>query len=478
MKKKVLGIKWKMFGYLLTFSMILLIILILFQTVFLNDFYVMVKQRFVNNQITKISSYVKNTDWESINTSTLSPDELFVEVWTTNCKFKMSSGAFVSDIHNQLMPNEIDELMDYFEEGKTTYTKKNYASDGKGDRGRESLLSAQLVNANDGETYIVIVSAGLSPIDSVISTIRVQLVVISIIMILFSVVLALIISRNISKPIVKLSEEAKKLGEGKYNQEFQGSGYKEVVQLADTLSEASIELEKTEELRRELIANVSHDLRTPLTLITGYSEMMRDMPSEATAENMQVIIDESRRLTDLVQDLLDMSKLQSGTYKMKNESFDLNELTEEIVGRVSRFCEQDGYTIQYESNREVMILADSNRISQVIYNFLLNAILHTGDDKRVYANITHYSGRVRLSVTDTGKGIAADDIPRIWERYYKVQKDFARTNSGTGLGLSIVKSILDNMKGVTYGVNSEIGKGSTFWFEIEGENANENKETT
>ena len=131
-------------------------------------------------------------------------------------------------------------------------------------------------------------------------------------MILLSFGLALFISSRLSKPLEQMNESAKQLGEGKYDIRFPEQGAREVAELAATLNYAAAELSKVEDLRRELIANVSHDLRTPLTMISGYAEVMRDIPGENTPENVQIVIDEANRLTGIVNDLLDLSKLQAG----------------------------------------------------------------------------------------------------------------------------------------------------------------------
>ncbi|MBQ1334680.1 MAG: two-component sensor histidine kinase, partial [Clostridia bacterium] len=223
---------------------------------------------------------------------------------------------------------------------------------------------------------------------------------------------------------------------------------------------------KVESLRRELIANVSHDLRTPLTLITGYGEMMRDIPGENTAENIQIIIDEASHLTELVNDVLDISRLQSGEQVFNIERFSLTEMIEEILTRYNRLVSRDGYTIDFERSENVFIDADETRMAQVIYNLMNNAVNYTGADRRVRISQKVRGDRVRVEVTDTGAGIAEKDLPYIWDRYYKVDKTHKRGHIGTGLGLSIVKHIFEQHK-ARYGVESELGKGSTFWFELE-----------
>lgn len=282
-----------------------------------------------------------------------------------------------------------------------------------------------------------------------------------------AVTLAILISRNISVPIEKMNTAAKRLAKGDYNADFAVNGYREVMELSDSLTQAADALSQNDTLQKELIANISHDLRTPLTMIVGYSEVMRDIPGENTPENVQVIIDETKRLSDLVNDLLDLSKLQAGTRKPKPEVFSLSDTVRSVMSRYSKLTERDGYRIEIDIDQDVDVRADRTMLLQVIYNLINNAVNYTGEDKlvRVTQRTLRDSGKVRISVTDSGEGIAPDQIPLIWDRYYKVDKVHRRAMIGTGLGLSIVKQILEAHQ-ATYGVESKQGKGSTFWFEM------------
>lgn len=226
---------------------------------------------------------------------------------------------------------------------------------------------------------------------------------------------------------------------------------------------AATELSKTEALRRDLIANVSHDLRTPLTMITGYSEVIRDLPGENTPENIQIIIDEATRLTTLVNDMLDISKLQSGTQPFNRTNFNLTESIRTILQRYSKLTD---YDITFSADQDVMVNADELKISQVVYNLVNNAITYTGNDKVVAIRQLMNGSKVRIEVRDTGEGIPQDKLNDIWDRYYKVDKAHKRAQIGTGLGLSIVKTILD-MHGGAYGVQSRENCGSVFWFELD-----------
>ena len=192
---------------------------------------------------------------------------------------------------------------------------------------------------------------------------------------------------------------------------------------------------------------------------------MRYIPGENTPENVQVIIDETERLTDLVNDMLDLSKIQSGTQRPEMEIFSLTDTVRTVMQRYEKLIGQDGYRIEFFADNNVDVCADRGMILQVIYNLINNAIHYTGDDKLVYVRQTVNGDTVRISVTDSGEGISAELIPMIWERYYKVDKVHKRARVGTGLGLSIVKGVLE-LHHATYGVESALGKGSTFWFDL------------
>jgi signal transduction histidine kinase len=316
------------------------------------------------------------------------------------------------------------------------------------------------------QTWMLMVSSNVSPVTATVNTLRYQIYAISAVMLCFAVLIALTLSRRIIRPIVRLNTAAGELARGNYDATFQADGYREIGQLADTLSHAATELGKTETLRRELIANVSHDLRTPLTLITGYSEMVRDIPGENTPENMQVIIDESKRLTSLVNDLLDLSKLQASMTAPDFQRFNITDSVREILARLARFTEKDGYTLCLEAEEDVCVLADKGRLTQVIYNLLTNAVNYTGEDKVVTVRQLTEGDRVTIQIIDTGEGIDPENLPYVWDRYFKVDKVHKRAVTGSGLGLSIVKNILTQHPGVEYGVESEVGKGSNFWFSM------------
>lgn len=228
-------------------------------------------------------------------------------------------------------------------------------------------------------------------------------------------------------------------------------------------------------MQKELIGNISHDLRTPLTMIAGYSEVMRDIPGEMNAENMQIIIDETNRLSSLVNDMLDLSRLTGGKRELKKTLFSLTECVRETVARYSHLKGAQGYVIEFHADREVFVSADETLILQVIYNLVSNAVNYTGDDRKVDIYQSIDNGVCRITVCDTGEGIAPEKLPLIWDRYYRTGDFHKRAVVGTGLGLSIVKNALI-LHGAQFGVSSTVGKGSAFWFELPEAEAGENCE--
>lgn len=327
----------------------------------------------------------------------------------------------------------------------------------------EQLIQTKIVRTDD-ETYVVFVNSILTPVSSVMRAIRLCLVFVSASWLIFALVFGALMAKSISRPISELSKEAAKLPSGEFDGNKVTRGSREIDGLTDTLTEASSELGKNERLKEELIANITHDLRTPLTMISGYAELMRDVPDEITPENLQIMIDESKRLSSLVEDMVEISKLRSGNAEFTSERFDLTSDVRASVERFAAMLKNDGYSVCFTFEGEAPVCADRKRISQVVYNFISNAVTHTGEDKRVEVRQKYTDFGVRIEVADTGHGIAPEDLPYIWDRYYKVDKYHVRAIEGSGLGLSIVRGIID-AHGGKYGVDSD-ENGSVFYFEL------------
>lgn len=481
MKLEKMSIKYKLFLYLAVFAAAILMMLWFFQTIFLDDFYKQIKISDIKSSAETIEKNIDNDNLNGLLDSISEQSQTFIRIVLEDGTNVYSSDAAPDSIIHRLPGTELYELYQKaVQNGGTLLEFRDGGQPGqraktlgpiegmmpKGlDRIYESMIYIKVVDREYGLKAVIMLNSTITPVNATVDTLRVQLEYVTVITILLAVGMAIYISKKISKPIIKINNSAKELAKGNYATAFEGRGYLEIAELNDTLNYAAKELSKVEGLRRELIANISHDLRTPLTMITGYGEIMRDLPGENTPENIQIIIDEARRLTTLVNDVLDISKLQSGTQTLSIENFNLTESIEEILLRYNKLTEQQGYRFEFIKDGEVWIKADPVKISQVIYNLINNAITYTGQDKLITIVQNMNNQVVRVEIIDTGEGIDHDLLPLIWDRYYKVDKAHKRAAIGTGLGLSIVKTILD-MHEAKYGVISKNGDGSTFWFEL------------
>ena len=468
------------------FSLIILIALLSIQTLFYGSFYKAIKTKNLTTCASSIENNIGHSDLQRLiitistqndvdvilcthdefanfqrNRASIVSDSSLIDEMTTaqlNERFvraRNNGGTFI-----EIIKNDGDERKALSKEGGFEGEMPELESD------REERLIYSASFTDDGGTeYLLLLESVVTPSRSTTQTLLYQLRIIMVILILIALVMTVIFSKMLAKPLENINNSAKELAEGNYDVVFAGSGYREVEQLSDTLNYATSELRQVDQMRKDLIANVSHDLRTPLTLITGYGEVMKDIPGENTPENIQIIIDEATRLTNLVNDLIDISKIEAGTMKLEASVFCITDTIKEMFGRYNKLKEQDGYSFTLEHDQDVYVYADQLKISQVIYNLVNNAVNYCGESKEITVRQTCYDNRVRIEVIDNGPGIPPEKLKNIWDRYYKVDKSHQSAKIGTGLGLSIVKTVLKLHK-AQYGVFSKVGKGTVFWFEL------------
>ena len=476
-----MGIRRRMMLYLAAFVAFVVALLWLFQIVWLDDFYRWDKTRQIRQASDAVAANLDNEELDSLIDHLARRSDVCILLLDGEGRMLLSSEDIrFCLIHRMarrdlnfwcgMAPEDGSILTELFNV-RPTMDKQVNPRDYRGhvpriEQEQQSLLCARRVTLPDGAMGYLLLNSIITPLEGTVETLVLQLTIITGVVILGALLLAWFISGRVTRPIIKTNEAARELARGQYTPPEDGSAYREMAELNATLVHVAAELGRVEHLQHELIANISHDLRTPLTMIGGYAEMMRDIPEEARAENLQIVIDETNRLTSLVSELLDFSRLQTGNAAIECAPFCLTDAVGAIVQRVGGMTGKDGYAICFEPPERVFVRADEKRISQVVYNLLGNALTYTGEDKTVTLTQTVQEGVVRLSVRDTGKGIPPEELPLIWHRYYRAQESHKRAVIGSGLGLSIVQSILEK-HGMRYGVDSVQGEGTTFWFEAE-----------
>lgn len=466
MKKN--SLKNKVWIYLSVFTISILVGILFLQLFSLNIYYEWSKISEIEKIANKVSNAYNSNNYNDILDELSFENDVCIEITEHNNIYyytdSVSRGCLVNN--SREINNKKLEFM-LSDKYSITYRIINSKFDNK------TLIYGLKL---DDDVYAFI-SASLKPTDSIVSILKKQLIFILIIVLIISFIVSYTISKKISKPIEKLTDTSKKLIKGKTDVMFKtDSDIEEIKELETTLNNMVEELSEIDIIRRELLANVSHDLKTPLTLMKANAEMVKDLTyenKEKREKNLNTIITEVDRLNLLVEDILDLTKMKSNVSELNKEEFNLNELIKSIVEKFCILCEKEGYNIKY-IGFDFNVFADKKKIEQVIYNLINNAINYTGKDKKVYVKMLKIKTGVRVEVIDTGKGIDDKDIKYIWDKYYKVDKKYKRVTYGTGLGLSIVKNILLLHK-FNYGVNSKNGNGTKFYFEIKKEKNKKSK---
>ena len=318
-------------------------------------------------------------------------------------------------------------------------------------------------------TGVMIINVPLAAVEETTAILKLQLIYITLILLVTSLIISYLISKSFTKPILEIKNASEMMASGDFNVRINTKKQDEIGRLAGTINHLGQQLSKIDQLRKDLIANVSHELRTPLSLIRGYAETIRDVSGnspEKREKHLEIIIEETGRLNVIVEDILNLSQLQSGYIELHKTRFVIKEIVNTVLKRYEVLSQNSDIKIVSQITNDVFIEADEARIAQVLYNLINNAVNHTLAGGIISVKTIELHKTVRFEVSDTGRGISEEDIPHIWDRYYKADKTSSKKTIGTGLGLAIVKGVLEAHQ-ATFGVDSILGKGTTFWFELE-----------
>ncbi|MBN1482445.1 HAMP domain-containing histidine kinase [candidate division KSB1 bacterium] len=317
----------------------------------------------------------------------------------------------------------------------------------------------------------------IEEIEAVLNTVRWKIMLGGGIALILIAVVSYLIASRLTYPIHQLSTVAEKIKAGNYDERFDVSGSDEIGELADLLNDMLdklkydlIRMKKLEEMRSQFLGNVSHELRTPIFSVQGYLETLMENPGAEQKKQQKFIKKAYRqavRLNNLLTDLIDISRIESGEMKMTFNPFDVHDWLHKMVMDLKETAAEQSVFIKLanEKNEHVKVLGDRERLNQVILNLATNAIKYNKINGQVLLGYTVLRNKVEIYVSDTGRGIEKEHLTRIFERFYRVDKERSREVGGTGLGLAIVKHIIEAHDSTVY-VESEIGVGSSFSFRL------------
>jgi signal transduction histidine kinase len=284
--------------------------------------------------------------------------------------------------------------------------------------------------------------------------------------IVIALILTFVLSRRMSSPIGVLAQAARRLGGGDLSQRVQFKGKGEVGELSQAFNSMAADLEHAEQLRRNLVADVAHELRTPLSNIQGYLEAIRDRVMKPNATTIRSLNEETALLSRLVDELQELSLAEAGELKLIYYTEDIAKLIKQAVNswQPQVAAKEISLSLNLPDNLPLVNI-DRQRVNEVLYNLLENAVVHSHRGGTINVAATRQGDWVEISVSDTGEGIPAEDLPNIFERFYRVDRSRARSTGGSGLGLTITKRWVE-AHGGEISVQSELGKGSRFSFTL------------
>jgi signal transduction histidine kinase len=273
--------------------------------------------------------------------------------------------------------------------------------------------------------------------------------------------LTFFLSRRILAPVESLSRVARLVARRDFSARAKVQSRNEVGELSRTFNSMAEELSRTEEVRRNLVADVAHELRTPVTNIRGYIEGISDGVMAADAATLASMHEEVLLLTRLIEDLQELALAESGRIMLQRQPCDLGDLARRAVTAVQQSASAKQVELEVDTPPAVPLEADPARISQVLRNLLVNAVTYTPSGGKIWVRVDSYDGQARVLVKDTGPGIPAEHLPHIFERFYRVDKSRSRATGGVGLGLTIARHLVEAHRGRIEAF-SEVGKGSEF----------------
>ncbi|WP_328699989.1 sensor histidine kinase [Chengkuizengella marina] len=403
----------------------------------------------------------KNFDTETIKHVALMESEAETMVVITNEKFEvLKASNEVNDDMKQLIL--MGNFVDYSHHGMTIESEWK----------REPFLATvSPIRTDNNIKGYVFMFLKTQPIRDMIHNLSMEFFIVGVLAFVISIIATIFLSKFITGPLIQMKKATEKLSKGESDVMLDTYREDELGELSRSIQKLSDDLDQLKKERTEFLSSISHELRTPLTYLKGYADVLNrpNLSVKEREEFITIIQEEASNVNTLVKDLFDLARMDQNEFIIRKEQVECCEFLQEIVLRLKPAFEEKGVSLHCFCKKSIFITIDRIRFGQVIHNFLDNALKYSRSDTHVQIKVLKENQQIRIQISDQGDGIPKSDLPRIWDRLYRVDKSRSRATGGSGLGLTIAKEIIEKHGGEVH-VKSVLGKGTTFsiYMPIEG----------
>ena len=491
-KDKFKSVRFKLFFIMCVVILIIVLFLILINSIVLENFYIYSKTATIKQVYQKVNNYYASEN-PNINLETELKKIAYKNNFDILIKTDTNLIIFTSDKEFLSSTYILKDINEITRENINTQNDKKNNLNIKITTDETNNINYMFLTGILDNGYVLYIRMPISPIKESVKISNTLLLMIGGVTLAVAGVVASFISKKFTNPILQLNDIANKMAKLDFSQKYRVTDTEDEINelgrsintMSDKLEttikqlqKSNIELEKDieekskiDDMRKQFISDVSHELKTPIALIQGYAEGLIENVStdeESRRFYAEVILDETNKMDRLVKQLLELMKLEYGKKEFNNEKFDINELINEVIRKCEVMLQKNNIQVEFESKKPIYVWADEFYIEQVVTNYFTNAIKHTeeiGNNKKIKITVKQLNDKMRITVFNTGKTIPEEDLTRIWGRFYKVDSSRNRQDGGTGIGLALVKAIMNNYQN-EYGVNNR-KDGVEFYFDVD-----------
>lgn len=491
-KDKFKSVRFKLFFIMCVVILIIVLFLILINSIVLENFYIYSKTATIKQVYRKVNNYYASEN-PNINLETELKKIAYKNNFDILIKTDTNLIIFTSDKEFLSSTYILKDINEITRENINTQNDKKNNLNIKITTDETNNINYMFLTGILDNGYVLYIRMPISPIKESVKISNTLLLMIGGVTLAVAGVVASFISKKFTNPILQLNDIANKMAKLDFSQKYRVTDTEDEINelgrsintMSDKLEttikqlqKSNIELEKDieekskiDDMRKQFISDVSHELKTPIALIQGYAEGLIENVStdeESRRFYAEVILDETNKMDRLVKQLLELMKLEYGKKEFNNEKFDINELINEVIRKCEVMLQKNNIQVEFESKKPIYVWADEFYIEQVVTNYFTNAIKHTeeiGNNKKIKITVKQLNDKMRITVFNTGKTIPEEDLTRIWGRFYKVDSSRNRQDGGTGIGLALVKAIMNNYQN-EYGVNNK-KDGVEFYFDVD-----------